>query len=166
MQTLQPMCLLVRCLLLMSCCLGSEMYRSLCASASRPEFANIVILSICVCIVYNSLCWVHSFMNPHSALDCLFWQFFVEAPYSPPLLDPAPVFLLYSGRVRRRDVRLWTTTQISTVVKNTMSINFLLQDINSYLFIPLLMEISQQDVSLLCDNDCGQNSINTDEIMR
>lgn len=40
---------------LMSCRLWSEMYRSLCASVSRPGFANIYSASVCAFCLYRSV---------------------------------------------------------------------------------------------------------------
>lgn len=76
----------------MSCRLWTEMQWSLCASVSRPRFANMYPAS---CLVGQSLPGVH-FMNPHSAPDCLFWRFSAVVPCSPPLLDPVLAFSLHS----------------------------------------------------------------------
>lgn len=60
------------------------------------------MFSICVGILFNRsvsagcASTAQQFTNPHSAPDCPFWQFSVEAPCSPPLLLPALVSLLYS----------------------------------------------------------------------
>lgn len=59
------------------------------------------VFCICVCILFSSVSAgrassAKQFTNPHSAPDCLFWLFSVEAPCSPPLLAPALAFFLNS----------------------------------------------------------------------
>lgn len=126
--------------------------------ASRPGFANTGSASLFASLLYRSVTAASAspaqlFMNPHSAPDCLSSQFCAEVLHSPHPFDPALAFLLHSDEERKKKK-----------MKQTMGINgetcndFLLNGFSLYLFVPLLMEISQQDVCLLCDDDWGERT--------
>lgn len=65
----------------------------------QPYILHLCVQFVCLCRSVSAGCastTTQPFTNPHSAPDCLFWLFSVEAPCSLPLLDPALASLLNS----------------------------------------------------------------------
>lgn len=95
---------------------------------------------VCILYVQFSLCWgcrTACFMSPHSALDCLSWQFSSEAPCFLPLFAPVLAFLLHS---------FYPTVDEDTATRCLSS----LWQWSVLMDIPGLEDIRRVDDSMLC----------------
>lgn len=140
----------------------SEMYGSLYASTWRPGFAAIRPASVCAFCLCGSVfaCFMSvdspafyesSFSSRLSVLAI----FRGGAEFSPSVGSCSRFFAAFWG-VKRRTI---TFNKLLTAIQKISSTTLLYSSLNCYLFIPLLMKISQQDVCLLCNYDCSETRI-------
>lgn len=117
----------------------------------------------------------HIFMNPHSSLGCLSLRSSLGAPGCHLHLVLVPFSLLHSVGNRRRSttITIYVDNNPTTTHKNLDYYDWILIKINkwitvsvwrqtemmAHLFVPLLMQVTQEDVCFLCYNNCKTNNV-------